>query len=47
MKIFITGEKGFIGKNLIYYATPEIEIVTGIHKDNDEAAFVSQYTTEK
>ena len=47
MKIFITGEKGFIGKDLIYYATPEIEIVTGIHKDNDEAAFVSQYTTEK
>ena len=47
MKIFITGEKGFIGRNLITYAQPGIEVITGIHNDNDEAAFVSQYVTEK
>jgi len=47
MKIFITGEKGFIGRNLIAYTQPGIEVITGIHADNDEAAFVSQYTTDK
>jgi dTDP-glucose 4,6-dehydratase len=47
MRVFITGEKGFIGKNLKYYATPGIEVISGIHKENDEAAFVSQYTTDK
>ena len=47
MKIFITGEKGFIGKNLIAYAHSDIEVITGIHADNDEAAFISQFTTEK
>ena len=47
MKAFITGEKGFIGKNLKYYATPGIEVITGIHEDNEEAAFVAQYVTEK
>ncbi len=47
MKIFITGENGFIGKNLITYAHPGIHVVSGIHAKNDEAAFVSQYTTEK
>jgi len=47
MKIFITGEKGFIGRNLIAYSHPNIEIITGLHANNDEAAFVSQYVTEK
>lgn len=47
MRVFITGEKGFIGRNLKYYATPGIEVVSGIHADNDEAAFISQYTTDK
>ena len=47
MRAFITGEKGFIGRNLKYYATPEIEVISGIHADNDEAAFISQYTTDK
>jgi dTDP-glucose 4,6-dehydratase len=47
MKAFITGEEGFIGRNLKYYALPGIEVITGIHSKNDEAAFVSQYSTEK
>jgi nucleoside-diphosphate-sugar epimerase len=47
MNIFITGEKGFIGKNLKYYAPQSIKIISGIHEKNDEAAFVSQYTTNK
>ena len=47
MKIFITGEKGFIGSNLKYYAPPGIKVLSGIHKENEEAAFVSQYTTDK
>ena len=47
MKVFITGEKGFIGRNLIAYSQPGIEVITGIHEDNDEAAFISQYVTDK
>ena len=48
MKIFITGEKGFIGTNLTKRSKFfDVEIITGIHEDNDEAAFISQYTTDK
>ena len=47
MKIFITGEKGFIGKNLLAYSPKKIEVISGIHTLNDEAAFVSQYSTNK
>ena len=47
MRAFVTGEKGFIGKNLNKYASPGIEVISGIHDQNDEAAFVSEYTTEK
>ena len=47
MRAFITGEKGFIGRNLKLYGGPDIEVISGIHSKNDEAAFVSQYTTDK
>ena len=47
MRAFITGEKGFIGRNLVAYAQPGIEVISGIHAENDEAAFVSQYSTDK
>jgi nucleoside-diphosphate-sugar epimerase len=47
MKVFITGEKGFIATNLNKYKSSGIEVITGIHEDNDEAAFVSQYVTDK
>ena len=48
MRVFITGEKGFIGTNLVKRAKRfDIDIISGVHADNDEAAFVSEYTTEK
>jgi len=48
MKLFITGEKGFIGTNLIRRAKKfDIDIISGIHEKNDKTAWVSQYTTEK
>ena len=47
MRVFITGEKGFIGRNLNAYSQPGIEVISGIHEHNDEAAFVSQYVTDK
>ena len=47
MRVFITGEEGFIGRNLKCYAYPGIKVISGIHSKNDEAAFVSQYLTEK
>jgi len=47
MKIFITGEKGFISRNLIAHSPKKIEVISGIHTLNDEAAFVSQYSTDK
>ncbi len=43
MKVFITGEKGFIGTNLAKRAKKfGIDIISGIHEKNDEAAWVSQ-----
>jgi nucleoside-diphosphate-sugar epimerase len=47
MKVFITGEQGFIGRNLITYTQPGIEVISGIHSKNEEAAFISQYHTDK
>lgn len=47
IRAFITGEEGFIGKNLKLYGGPGIKVISGIHSKNDEAAFVSQYATEK
>jgi dTDP-glucose 4,6-dehydratase len=47
IRAFITGEEGFIGKNLKLYGGPGIEVISGIHSKNDEAAFVSQYSTDK
>jgi len=48
MRIFITGERGFIGTNLAKRAKLHgHEFVSGIHELNDEAAFVSQFTTDK
>jgi len=48
MRIFITGEKGFIGRNLAKRADIHgLHFVSGIHELNDEAAFVSQFTTLK
>ena len=47
IRAFITGEEGFIGKNLKLYGGPGIKVVSGIHSKNDEAAFVSQYSTDK
>lgn len=47
-KVFITGEKGFIGTNLAKRAKLHgFEFVSGIHSENEDAAFVSQFTTEK
>lgn len=47
-KIFITGERGFIGTNLSKRAKMHgFEFVSGVHKLNEDAAYVSQYTTEK
>ena len=47
-KIFITGERGFIGTNLAKRAKLHgYEFVSGIHELNEDAAYVSQYTTEK
>ena len=47
-KIFITGERGFIGTNLVKRAKQHgFEFISGIHELNEDAAFVSQFTTEK
>ena len=47
-KVFITGEKGFIGTNLSKRAIINgYEVVSGIHNTNEDAAFVSQFTTSK
>jgi len=47
-KVFITGEKGFIGTNLAKRAKLHgFKFVSGIHSKNEDAAFVSQYVTEK
>ncbi len=47
-KIFITGERGFIGTNLSKRAKMHgLEFVSGIHDLNEDAAYVSQWTTEK
>ena len=47
IRAFITGEEGFIGKNLKLYGGPGIKVISGIHNKNEEAAFVAQYVTEK
>jgi len=47
IRVFITGEEGFIGRNLKRYAQPGVDVISGIHSENDEAAFVSQYSTDK
>ncbi len=47
LRVFITGEEGFIGRNLKLYARSGIEVISGIHNNNDEAAFVSQFITDK
>ena len=47
-KVFITGERGFIGDNLSRRAKQHgFQFVSGIHDLNEEAAFISQFTTEK
>jgi nucleoside-diphosphate-sugar epimerase len=47
-KVFITGEKGFIGTNLAKRAKMHgLEFISGDHTLNEDAAYVSQWTTEK
>ena len=47
-KLFITGERGFIGTNLSKRAKLHgFEFVSGIHELNEDAAVISQFTTEK
>ncbi len=47
-KVFITGERGFIGTNLVKRAKLHgFHVISGIHELNEDAAFVSQFTTEK
>ena len=47
-KVFITGERGFIGTNLAKRAKQNgFQFISGIHELNEDAAFVSQFTTEK
>ena len=47
-KVFITGERGFIGTNLAKRAKQHgLQFVSGIHEINEDAAFVSQFTTDK
>ena len=47
-KVFITGERGFIGTNLAKRAKQHgFQFISGIHELNEDAAFVSQFTTDK
>ena len=46
--VFITGERGFIGTNLAKRAKLNgLNFISGVHEINEDAAFVSQFTTEK